>query len=69
MTTEICVMDEGRFEYFEGEQAKRIRESGKVYICQCDEETAPDYFAHFELDYMDECDGDIDKMFTGIEAV
>ena len=66
---EICVMEEGGFEVYQGEAAQRLLDSGKVYLCQCDEETAPDYFAHFDLAFIDAHSDDYDAMWREIEQI
>lgn len=48
---EICVMEEGHYEYYQGVEAERLLKSGLIYICQCDLECDPDYFAHFVPDF------------------
>lgn len=45
--TEICLMEEGCFEIYQEEEASMLLASGLIYLCQCDDECAPDYFAHF----------------------
>lgn len=67
--SEICVMEEGRFEIFQGEQAQRLLDSGKIYLCQCDEECAPGYFAHFTCEFTDECDDDAEREWAEIERI
>lgn len=66
---EICVMEEGRFELYRGAQVTRLLESGKVYLCQCDEECAPDYFAHFTIEFIDECDDDAGRAWERIDEI